>query len=101
MSIIVNILIVGTIILIIMININIEGLIISRYKTLSGISFWKVIARNSRIQFIDLTMTIIHKWNGGMPSLIIRAKVSNILVNSLFITGLEINENMNMNDAKI
>lgn len=98
---IVNILIDGMIILMIIINMNIMGLIVNRYKILSGISFWTVKAKNIRIQFIDLIITIIHKWNGGIPSLIISDKVNSMLVNSLIIVGFKINENINMNDARI
>lgn len=84
-----------------MISINIIVFIVCRYKTLSGINFWKVKAINNNIQFIDLTIIIIQRWKGGIPSLIISASDNKILFNSLAIIGFEINENINIKDAKI
>lgn len=96
-----NILIDGIIILIIIINVNIIGLIDSIYKIFKGISFWIVKAKNNNSQFIDLIIIIIQRWNGGIPSLIISDKVNKMLLYSLINNGFEINENININDARI
>lgn len=52
----------------------------NKNKTFSGINFWMVRAKNNNIQFIDLIIIIIQKWNGGIPSLIINAIVNKILI---------------------
>lgn len=60
-----------------------------------------VKAKNNNNHFIDLIIMIIHRWNGGIPSLIIIDRVSKILVHSLLNIGLETKENININDAII
>lgn len=96
-----NILTDGTIILMIIIIKNIVGFKNEIDKILSGISFCNVRVKNNNIQFIDLIIIIIHRWNGGTPSLIISAEVNKMLRCVFIIIGLMIIEYININDARI